>query len=87
MVRMMPFLSVLVALVPLGVGAAESNNSYSNEVAKWRQHREAVLRADDGWPHRHRPVLVASGGEPGLVRIHPTMCCCLKDQRAATWAP
>lgn len=49
MVRMVHLMSIVVALAATGVAAADSRGSYSNEVAEWRQHREAALRADDGW--------------------------------------
>ena len=47
MVRTMSLMTVL--LVSAGSDAADGHSPYSNEVAQWREKREAALRADDGW--------------------------------------
>jgi len=45
----MSLMTALIVLVPVGLAAADRQGSYVNDVAKWREKREAALRADDGW--------------------------------------
>jgi uncharacterized protein (DUF1684 family) len=67
----------LVALLPgLGASAVAGDESYRTEIERWRQKREADLKADDGWLtvsglYWLRPGETRIGSDPGNDLLLP----------------